>query len=504
MTQTATIKITNEVTCFIKGLRGDHLKRLSDKFSAFAPNYFFNPKFKLGRWDGKVRYFHDNGKTFVYLLEEVLPELVKLGYNIEVEDTRPIQQIVPELAQPSMFQHILHPDTGEPIILRDYQITSANTLIEHGNGMVIASTGAGKTLICASICKTYAKCNLRTIVIVPDSGLIRQTKKDFVDYQLDVGEYSGKRKDLDHPVVVSTWQALKNNPTIIKQFGVVLVDEAHGAKGPILNEILVKHGADIPYRFGVTGTLPKEEADQLAIRAALGPVRFTVPAHELIERKVLSNLHIDVLQLEEDLTAQYQTYLNEHDASFGAPLKYNKFKDEYFPDYTAEKSYIHRNNCRIEFIAQHLMSLRDQKKGNTMCFVSSIPLGRKIAALIPDAICVNGQDVADADDRAAIYDMFKERDDLIVIATVNIAGTGLNIRRIFNMVMVDVGKSFIRVIQAIGRGLRTAADKDFVHISDICSDLKYSKRHLAVRTAYYDEAKYPYKKHKTQYNKVEL
>ena len=95
--------------------------------------------------------------------------------------------------------------------------------------------------------------------------------------------------------------------------------------------------------------------------------------------------------------------------------------------------------------------------------------------------------------------MFKERDDLVVIATVHIAGTGLSINRIFNLLLVDIGKSFIRVIQAIGRGLRTASDKDSVWIGDISSDLKYGKRHMKVRTNYYEEAQYPYKKHKIDY-----
>jgi superfamily II DNA or RNA helicase len=112
---------------------------------------------------------------------------------------------------------------------------------------------------------------------------------------------------------------------------------------------------------------------------------------------------------------------------------------------------------------------------------------------------VNGQDVKTPAKRLAVYDLFKDNDNLIVIATVHIAGTGLNIKRIFNLVTVDVGKSFIRIIQAIGRGLRIADDKDSVTVTDICSDLKYSKKHLKVRTNYYEEQKYKFKKHKIDY-----
>jgi len=87
----------------------------------------------------------------------------------------------------------------------------------------------------------------------------------------------------------------------------------------------------------------------------------------------------------------------------------------------------------------------------------------------------------------------------VVIATVNIASTGLNIKRIFNLMFIDVGKSFIRVIQSIGRGLRKAPDKDYVDVTDICTDLKYGKRHVRERIKFYTEAKYPHKKRKINY-----
>ena len=96
--------------------------------------------------------------------------------------------------------------------------------------------------------------------------------------------------------------------------------------------------------------------------------------------------------------------------------------------------------------------------------------------------------------------LFKDNDNIVVIATVHIASTGLNIKRIFEMMAIDVGKSFIRIIQTIGRGLRKAPDKDFVNFTDMCSDLKYGKRHLAERCKFYREAEYPHKKKKVDYN----
>jgi superfamily II DNA or RNA helicase len=97
--------------------------------------------------------------------------------------------------------------------------------------------------------------------------------------------------------------------------------------------------------------------------------------------------------------------------------------------------------------------------------------------------------------------MFADHDDLVVVATSQIASTGLNIPRIFNLFLVDLGKSFVKVIQSIGRGLRTAHDKDKVSVYDICSDLKYGKKHVRERMNFYAEARYPHKKIRIEYNK---
>lgn len=497
----ATIKITNEVACICQGLTSEHNKYLHDKFGVFAEGYFFNPLFKMGRWDGKVHYYQMNGRTFIRLLDEILPIIDKFGYAINLVDQRKTVSLKPDHVKEDVFAHILHPDTGEPIILRDYQLESVNTAIDNGIGVVIAGTGAGKTIITAALVNAYGLKGAKTLTIVPDTGLIRQTKAQFIHCELDTGEYSGAKKTLQHQHIVSTWQALKNNPDIMDMFDVVLVDECHGAKGKTIQSLLLEHGGKIAHRFGVTGTLPKDPSDKMAIFTALGPVLFTISAKELMDKKVLADLHIDVVQLQEDLVGPYEEYLGEFKKSLNKsrPLTYTQFKDGYFPDFTAEKSYIYRNQSRIEWIAKFIYTKSEFKKGNVLCFVDSIPFGRKLAALIPNAIFVNGEDIKKAEDREKIYDMFKVNDNLVVIATVHIAGTGLSINRIFHLMSIDVGKSFIRVIQAIGRGLRKAHDKDSVSMTDICSDLKHAKKHLKMRTNYYDEAQYPYEKTKVAY-----
>jgi len=144
MTLTAKIRILDEVNCVVLGLQQEHLKYLREKFGVFAPNYFFHPKFKLGQWDGKIRFFHETGKTFVYLLEDVLPILSRFKYKCVLEDLRKTNLVHPDPITKDLFANIKHLQTNEPIVLRDFQVEAVNELIKYGYGICVASTDPAK------------------------------------------------------------------------------------------------------------------------------------------------------------------------------------------------------------------------------------------------------------------------------------------------------------------------------------------------------------------------
>jgi superfamily II DNA or RNA helicase len=104
-------------------------------------------------------------------------------------------------------------------------------------------------------------------------------------------------------------------------------------------------------------------------------------------------------------------------------------------------------------------------------------------------------------DRKEEYDEIKTSDDKIIVATYGVAAVGINIPRIFNLVLLEPGKSFVRVIQSIGRGIRRAEDKDFVKIWDITSTCKFAKRHLTERKKFYKDAHYPFSLEKIDWQK---
>jgi superfamily II DNA or RNA helicase len=128
--------------------------------------------------------------------------------------------------------------------------------------------------------------------------------------------------------------------------------------------------------------------------------------------------------------------------------------------------------------------------GNTLVLIDRVEPGKVLTNAIPGATFVSGN--TKSVDRKEQYETVATSNNVVIVATYGVAAVGINIPRIFNLVLIEPGKSFVRVIQSIGRGIRKAEDKDFVNIYDVTSTCKFAKRHLTQRKAFYKEANYEF------------
>lgn len=481
----ARLVIRDEVNVKIEGLDLHERKELSNKFKYEIPGARYLPAVRLGRWDGKVAFFQLGGSTYTNLLPEILPYLDSRGYNIELDDQRDYRtQFEFEEVTEATFAHKVwpakHPMAGQPVVLRDYQIEIINKFLANPQCLQEIATGAGKTLITAALsftCEPYG----RTIVIVPNKSLVTQTEADYINLGLDVGVYFGDRKEFGRTHTICTWQSLnimlKNTKSgeadvsigeFIEGVVCIMVDEVHMAKADALKTLLTGVMAHIPIRWGLTGTIPKETYEQVSLLCSLGPVVGKLSASELQEQGVLANCHVNILQL----------------------MDYVEYKD-----YQSELRYLLETDARLDYIAQLVERIRSS--GNTLILVDRIAPGKALVEKISNAVFVSGG--TKADDRKESYDEFATSDNFVAVATYGVAAVGINIPRIFNLVLVEPGKSFVRVIQSIGRGIRKAEDKDFVQIWDVTSTCKFAKRHLTARKKFYNDANYPFAVEKVEW-----
>ena len=481
---TCKVIIKDEVNVKIENLDLDTRKALVKKFKYEDPTARFRPSYKLGRWDGSISFFGLGGTTYLSMLGQVLEYLESKNYYIEVEDLRTSDPLeFPEISEDFWGDlcwpkgHVME---GQPIRMRDYQCDVVNNFLKNPQCLQEVATGAGKTIITATLSKICEKYG-RTIVIVPNKSLVEQTEEDFINCNLDVGVYYGDRKNLNKTHTICTWQSLNildkksqdddellSLAEFLDGVSTVIVDEVHMAKADVLKKLLTHNLSKAPIRWGLTGTIPKAEHEYQALRASLGDVINHISAHELQERGVLSNCHVNILQ-----TAEWKE----------------------FGSYAEELKYLVTDTTRMTYISNMIRNIATS--GNTLVLVNRIDSGKFIIEQIPEAVFVSGEVKTTA--RKAEYDEIKTADNKIIVATFGVAAVGINIPRIFNLVLLEPGKSFVRVIQSIGRGIRKADDKDFVQIWDVTAASKYAKRHLTERKRFYKEAKYPFNIEKVKY-----
>ena len=89
------------------------------------------------------------------------------------------------------------------------------------------------------------------------------------------------------------------------------------------------------------------------------------------------------------------------------------------------------------------------------------------------------------EDREHVKTLMEKDKNIIVIAISKIFATGVNIKNLHYIIFAGGGKAKVRIIQAIGRGLRLHKDKLNLIIIDIADELMYAQRHGKKRIQLY-------------------
>ena len=470
----------NEVYLKLEDLQPSEQQELAEYFTFEVPGAKFMPMYRNRIWDGKIRLFSPaSGEIYVGLLDYVKSYCDKnnISYIEEenVDDTRDVMGTVVR-----GFVRSLKPKSkGKSLKIRDYQLEAVQLALSRNRALILSPTASGKSLIIYSLVRYYQMAGERTLILVPTTSLVEQMYSDFEDYGWSSGTYcqkvyQGYTTKIEKDVVISTWQSIYKMPKkYFEQFGCVIGDEAHMFKAKSLTGIMTKlHRCK--YRFGFTGTLDGTQTHRLVLEGLFGPVEKVTSTKELMDKKSLAKLNIKCII-----------------------LKHKNIREKL--SYAEELDYIVTNEKRIDFVVNLLQHLR----GNTLCLFQLV---EKHGKILYDRI---GEDNAffvygatSAEQREEIRAIVDKSDNSTTIASYGTFSTGINIRNIHNIVLASPSKSKIRVLQSIGRGLRTSSTKDSVLIYDIADDLgkdNYTLRHFTERLNIYNEEQFDY-----EINKVKL
>lgn len=462
-------------------LSGKCLPEIREYFSIENPAAKFNRSFFIPK---RLYCIANTGHFDIGLVDEIKQVLTERGYKDTIEYSKALLDV-------------LYPKLDKPIIkrlsleLRDYQEDTVKKCMENGRGLAVLGTGAGKTLTIATLIENfylYSKdlTNFKCLIIVPDLTLVNQTYSDFKDYKVSftMTKWTGSIKpDFNSNVIIANIDILRNKideQSWIKDVNLLIIDEAHKmGKGNKSSKLIDK--IKTPNKFGFTGTLPTDNLNKWNVIGKIGAVLIKKSSYELREEKFLTNVNIKIFNL---------LYKDRPIKTINSGNPTDNYRNELqFLSYNPFRNKIIQAACS-KFGNNILILINNIDHGQHLFDLLSKELSNKKVYFIRGEVNV--------DERDKVKKIMENNNDVVCIAVSAIFSTGVNIKNIHMIIFAAGGKSFIRTVQSIGRGLRLNENKDELTIIDIADVLEYGIEHSEKRKEIYKEEKITFNQYTIQ------
>ena len=453
---------------------------LADQFTFEVPGAKFMPTYQKKYWDGKIRLFNvQNGEVYIGLLDRIVQFCKDQKYTYEFVDSKyyglPFE-VNDRISKEGVKDYMTAISKYKP---RDYQIDGVYDALRNNRKLLVSPTASGKSLMIYAIIRYFVENKKNTLIVVPTTSLVEQMYKDFADYGWDVGSYchkiyAGRERETDSQVIITTWQSIYKLPRkYFERFDVVVGDEAHQFKSKSLVAIMTKLG-NAKYRYGFTGTLDGSETHKWVLEGLFGPSYKIIKTDELMKKGHVATVDINVLLLKHP------------------PNKFENFEEEV--------QYIIGHEKRNRLIRNLALDL----KGNTLILFARVEAhGEPLYEMINNntvehrnVFFVHGG--VPTEDREEIREITEKQDNAIIVASYGTFSTGINIKRLHNVIFASPSKSRIRNLQSIGRVLRKGNGKVKATLYDIADDIStksrknYTLNHLIERIKVYNEENFNY------------
>ena len=472
------VKKKNEVYVTVHSDEEHIHRELADYFTFEVPEAKYlkkNPRYKY--WDGTIRlYSPGTGSLYHGLTNHLNSWAYERQYQIEYEKDEWYGDVHEnnDLVSPQGVKHFM--DKVCNIKPRIYQYKAVYEALKNNRKLLLSPTGSGKSLMIYSIVRYYTATAKKILIVVPTTSLVEQMVNDFISYGWNAEDfihkiYGGKDKNTDKNIIISTWQSIYKFPKrYFDDIDCVIGDEAHLFKSKSLTGIMTKlHNAK--YRFGFTGTLDGSKTHKWVLEGLFGSCDQVTKTDDLIKSGYLSKFRIKVL-------------LCKH-----PPQHFETYHDEI--DYLVE----HRGRNNL------IKNLVRDLDGNTLVLFNYIekhgePLYNLINSNVKEnrkVFFVHGG--TEVEDREEVRLITEQENDAIIVASYGTFSTGINIKRLHNIIFASPSKSRIRNLQSIGRVLRRGEGKDIATLYDIADDIggqNYTIKHLNERVNIYNEENFKY------------
>ena len=473
------IQKSNEVYLKIKA--EPHIEyELRDHFTFEVEGAKFMPQYRNRNWNGEIHLFDlRSKKIYVGLLDKIVSFCERHEYSYKFVDNDyygPPFEVNATISKEGVKDYI---KSITSIKAREYQIEGVYDCLKHNRRLLVSPTASGKSLMIYSLVRYYVHKGMKILLVVPTTSLVEQMYKDFIEYGWDAKNhchriYSGREVTNTNEVTITTWQSVfRMEKSFFKDYDVIIGDEAHLFKSKSLVNIMTKL-EHAKYRFGFTGTLDGTQTHKWVLEGLFGPSYKVTKTEELMKQGHLSQLDIQCLVLKHP------------------PKKFETYEDEL--------QYLITHEQRNNFITNLALDLN----GNTLILYSRVEThGAILYEKINNtkhtdrkAFFVHGG--VDAEQRESIREITENENNAIIVASYGTFSTGINIKRLHNVIFASPSKSRVRNLQSIGRVLRKGKDKIKAILYDIGDDCtyhstkNYTLNHLIERIKIYNEENFNY------------
>jgi superfamily II DNA or RNA helicase len=359
-----------------------------------------------------------------------------------------------------------------PFEIRDYQLDAFVHAIKKQRSVLVSPTASGKSAIIYLMMRLFHELNRKVLMIVPTVNLVTQMKQDFEDYAVNLESlpvqevFAGKSKEIESPIMLSTWQSLQNlERNFFYNFDTVVVDETHLATGNTLQKIL-NYCVNADFRVGLTGTLTGEKVHEMLLIGSIGEPKRVITTSELIQNQMLSDLNVKCLILNHKLSSLKMNYQEEIDYLI---------------------SHQKRNN--------YIINLAKRLEGNTLILFNRVEShGVVLFNQIEKEVSDKNIFFMSGDTKAELRENIRQHvrnnhSDNIILASSGVFSTGVNIPALHNVIFASPTKSKVRVLQSIGRVLRKHNSKETAIVYDIADQI-YTRKNCYVYTHFQERYKY--------------
>ena len=343
------------------------------------------------------------------------------------------------------------------------------------------ATGSGKSLTISLIVEFMRRKGKKGLLLVPNINLLTQFKNDISDYNLtelfeDTHVIGGGSTDkhFNCSLTISTWQSMLNFKEKLNELDYVITDEVHRFASEETSAI-VKETINCKYKWGFTGTIPENNVSKMLLIGLFGLPKTYITSSRLIELGLATPIRINSIIFQYD------------------QVQKNIFRD--FKNFSQQLKFVKDNDKRNEFI----VDLTSRLKGNSLVMFQHTEHGKGLfidimKKLHPEVevelkditgkksfefqgqygvYFLNGED--DAKTREKTRKVLEEHDNAILIANYSLLSTGVNIKKLHNLVLASPLKAYTTVTQSIGRGMRLHHSKKEFVVYDLIDDFGLRK-----------------------------